>query len=208
MDHKPLALRLMNVVNRQLLQTFPSDAGSRCMYGAYALAALFREASYEATVVGGDFAIFIPSHDNSSAAFHGFGGSEVVGTLSHYWVESGKHIVDPSPLLLHMTTTQHLANRPVVYWPLSEPFPRYLRYIPKMKISHDAEFSTVPQQCDAATLFTNKCRQRLTTQRGVMTKSFSVLDGKEYIFRTKKPDTWTKAAKQYETNTSYGEPPL
>ena len=120
------------------------------MYGAYALAHLLQEMDFEACVVGGDFAIFVPTQDGRSAAFHGFGGSSEPGTASHYWVETGGRLIDASTLSLHTTTNQNIVRLPIVYWPISESFPRYLRYSGKMRALKDAEYSTIAEQCETA----------------------------------------------------------
>ena len=176
------------------------------MYGAYALAHLLRERDFGATVVGGDFAIFVPTRDGKSAAFHGFGGSNEPGTASHYWVESDGRIVDASTLLLHRTTDQLIVRLPVVYWPVGQTLPRYLRYAERMRAHEDAEFSTVLEQRETAAAVVDGCRRRLSG-RALPTKQ-EVLDGPKYIFRSKAKNAWSKAAVEYETNTSYGSPPI
>jgi hypothetical protein len=176
------------------------------MYGAFAVAHLLRERGCEATVVGGDFAIFAPTRDGKSAAFHGFGGSSDPGTASHYWVESCDRVVDASTLLLHKTTDQVIVQLPVVYWPLADALPRYIRYNEKLRVHKDAEFSTVLEQREMAATVVDACRLRLS-KTSVLSKP-AVLDGPGYVSRAKAKDAWANAAAEFEANLSYGPPPF
>ncbi len=206
MDHRRYSIKASLVVHRELRKRFPENAGQRCMYGAFALAHLLREMDFEATVVGGDFAIFVPARDGRSAAFHGFGGSNEPGTASHYWVESCGRVVDASTLFLHTTTDQDIVRLPVIYWPISQELPRYLRYSAIMRADKGAEFSTVLEQREKAAAVVDGCLRRLSG-RALPSKQ-EVLDGPKYVFRTKAENAWSKAAVEYETNTSYGSPPI
>jgi len=176
MEHRPLAIKAMRVIDRGIRRVFPEDAGKRCMYGAYALAALLRDAQYPAIIVGGDFLVFTPSRDGQSAGLQGFGGSTTVGTASHYWVESEKRLVDPSPMMLPPTTSTQIVKPPAIYWPLDTPFPRYLRYVAKMRVSPDAVFSRVPEQCSKAEAIVEEFRQQMQETRTSMITKLSVLD--------------------------------
>ncbi len=137
----------MLTVHRELIKRFPSDAGRSCMYGAFALAELPRDHSFEAIVAAGDFAIFTPARNGGSVAFHGFRGSTELGTESHYCVESEGRIIDVSPFLLQSTTQTQIVQPPAIYWLANEPLPRYLRYVTRMRVSKKAAFSAVPEQC-------------------------------------------------------------
>ena len=170
------------------------------------MAHLLQEMDFEACVVGGDFAIFVPTQDGRSAAFHGFGGSSEPGTASHYWVETGGRLIDASTLSLHTTTNQNIVRLPIVYWPISESFPRYLRYSGKMRALKDAEFSTIAEQCETASAVVDGCRRRLSGT--ALPSKAEVLDGPKYVFRNRAKSAWSKAAREYETNTGYGSPPF
>lgn len=176
------------------------------MYGAYALAHLLRERDFGATVVGGDFAIFVPARDGKSAAFHGFGGSNEPGTASHYWVESDGRIIDASTLLLHRTTDQLIVRLPVVYWPVGQTLPRYLRYAERMRAHEDAEFSTVLEQRETAEAVVEGCRRRLMNRSAYHKPE--VLDGPDYVIRTRAKNAWAKAAAEFDANLDYGPPPI
>lgn len=198
----------MRTIDRELRKRFPDNAGRRCMYGAFALAHLLRDATFEATVIGGDFAIFVPTRDGKSAAFHGFGGSTKLGTTSHYWVESEGRLLDASTLLLHTTTLQNIVRLPVVYWPVSKSLPRYIRYDKKMRAYAGAEFSTIPEQRETATAVVEECRRRMKVGSRTVTTKLEVLDGPEFVFRARARNSWAKAAADFETNTRYGPPPF
>lgn len=206
LNHRNLSIKIALAVNRELIKRFPENAGQRCMYSAYALAHLLREQDREATVVGGDFAIFAPARDGKSAAFHGFGGADEPGTASHYWVESEDRLVDASTLLLHQTTNQAIVRLPIVYWPIIRKLPRYIRYVETMRAHRDAEFSTISEQRETAEAVIDGSRRRLSN-KGMQTKS-DVLDGPEYIVRAKAKSAWAKAAAEYEANSRYGQPPF
>lgn len=206
LNHRNQSIKTALAVNRELIKRFPKNAGQRCMYSAYALAHLLREQDREATVLGGNFAIFAPSRDGKSAAFHGFGGSDEPGTASHYWVESEGRLIDASTLLLHQTTDQAIVRLPIVYWPMIKKLPRYVRYAETMRAHRDAEFSTISEQRETAEAVIDGSRRRLSN-KGIQTKS-DVLDGPEYIVRAKAKSAWAKAAAEYEANLSYGQPPF
>lgn len=206
LNHRNLSIKIALVANRELQSRFPENAGQRCMYGAFALAHLLRERGFEATVVGGDFTIFAPTRDGRSAAFHGFRGSSEPGTASHYWVESADRVVDASTLLLHKTTDQNIVRLPVVYWPLAEAFPRYIRYKERMRARKDAEFSTVLEQREMAATVVDACRRRLS--KASMLSKPAILDGPGYVFGAKAKDSWANAAAAFEADLSYGPPPF
>ena len=178
------------------------------MYGAYALAALLRDAQYPATIVGGDFLVFTPTVDGQSAGLHGFGGSTTVGTASHYWVESEKRLVDPSPMMLPLTTSTQIIKPPAIYWPLDTPFPRYIRYVARMRMSPAASFSLVPEQCSKADAIVEEFRQQMHGTRTPVITKFPVLDGPDYIRRYGAKDKWAHAAARFEDTPSFGEPPF
>lgn len=206
MNHRNLSIRIALAAHRELKKRFPENAGQRCMYGAYAVAHLLREQDFGATVVGGDFAMFVPARDGRSAAFHGFGGSNEPGTASHYWVESDGRLIDASTLLLHKTTDQTIVRLPIIYWPVEQPLPRYIRYAEAMRAHRDAEFSTVLDQRETAEAVVEGCRRRLSN-RSAHSKP-EILDGPEYVFRAKARNTWSKAAAEFDANLSYGPPPF
>lgn len=176
------------------------------MYGAHALANLLREQGCEATVVGGDFAIFVPSRDGQSAAFHGFGGSNDPGAASHYWVESDGRLVDASTLMLHRTTDQAIVRLPIVYWPVEQKLPRYIRYAEAMRAHRDAEFSTILEQRETAEAVIEGGRRRFSKK--VAHSKPEILDGPNFVFGANAKSSWAKAAAKYEVNLSYGPPPF
>lgn len=208
MKHRPLSVRAMTSVDRALRRAFPDDAGQRCMYAAYALAALLRDAGYQAIVVGGDFLAFVPNRDGLEAAFHGFGGGVDAGTASHYWVESENRLLDTGPLLLPQTAAKPIETPPAVYWPLEADLPRYLRYNPRMRMAPDAVFSTIREQCEKAENLIDDCRRRMRTAKGTGPTKLALLDGPNYTRLNARSDAWASAAWRYENSPQFGDPPF
>lgn len=143
---------------------------------------------------------FVPARDRKSAAFHGLGGFKESGTTFHYWVESDGRLIDASTLLLHKTTDQSIVRLPVVYWPVEQPLPRYIRYAEAMRAHRDAEFSTVLEQRKTAEAVVEGSRRRLSN-RSVHSKP-EILDGPSYVVGTKAKNPWAKAAAEFDANLS------
>lgn len=205
MEHKPYSVRAMFAVHREIVNRFPDDAGKRCMYGAFALTALLREHGFNARVAAGDFVIFTPSFDGRSAGFHGFAGTLDSGNEAHYWVESEGRIIDSSPLLLHTTTETKIVQPPLIYWPIEDTLPRYLRYNTKTILSDDAKFSPIAEQCATAEMVIQGSRRRM---KRLLVKKLKILDGPNFIRSANVSDKWSLAAARFEDEKYLGEPPI
>lgn len=137
MDHSAYE-RILAVVDAALRATFPDDFDARCMYAAFGVRDMLREAGQPAEILAGDFLCFSVSKDGQEALMEGF-GAHATTPPSHFWVEAAGRRLDLGPSYLPRRSRLDAAAIPPLNWGLSEPLPVYLRYRERQRWHPDVE---------------------------------------------------------------------
>lgn len=132
--------RSLATVDAALRATFPDDYDARCMYAAFGIRDLLREAGLSAEIVAGNFLCFSVSKDGREATMEGF-GTQAATKPSHFWVEAAGRRLDLGPSYLPRRSRLDAAAIPPLNWGLSAPIPHYLRYQELQRWHPDVELS-------------------------------------------------------------------
>lgn len=188
--------RQVSVVDSALRAMFPQDYDKRCMYAAFGLRVLLREAGVNAKIIGGDFVAFVVARTEKRAGMEGFGFGEEYP--SHYWVETEDTLVDLGPHYLPRASSYPAAKMPIVTWRTDEPLPLYLRYRTRIRYGPDVELASdaaiTARMCD----FLEQCANCKNARLGQPKLPSWVLTGtSSLVSAAERGDVWARNAMRF-----------
>lgn len=189
--------RVLAVVEACLCETFPDDFYRRCAFSAYGVRALLRDAGMDAVLVGGQFAAFVMTPDESRMAVQGFkSGSE---PHPHYWVEAEDRLIDLGPHLLPFGSEYPIVAMPAFAWDVSAPLPTAVRYRARQQFPADSRMSIDPKLCAQADAFVADCRARIAdSQHAPVLPTWVASSYASLIAAIERQDPWACGAKRFE----------
>ena len=164
MKFDSILIRVLYIVDRITRTEFPIDFDRRCIYSAYGVLSLLRDAGVSANIVGGDFLAFVVAKNGQKAGMQGFGSK--IGELSHFWVDAGGSIIDLGPRYLPKGSSFPAAPMPIAAWQVGQQLPTYLRYKPLRTYREGMEVLSDGAHKARRDLFVRLCRERYNAQRG------------------------------------------
>lgn len=188
---------VLGVVEACLLETFPDDFYRRCAFSAFGIRALLRDAGADPVVVGGHFAAFVMTPDQSRQALQGFkAGRE---PHPHYWVEACDRLIDLGPHLLAFGSDYPIVAMPALAWDMSAPLPAAFRYRARQRYPGDSPMSLDPDLCHQADAFVAKCRALMADpDRAPRLQCWVVGNYASLLAAVQRGDAWASGAKRFE----------
>lgn len=191
-------VRSIFVVDRTLRSMFPKDYYKRCMYVAFGISELLRNAGINAQIRGGDFLALVVAKKQQKLQMHGFGRSGSADP-SHYWVETSSTLIDLGPHYLPKGSSFSASAMPVIAWNTSTPLLRCLHY--NCRITYDPEVmllasASILERMDE---FLDRCNARYKAQKSQPNlRSWLLTDKSSLISSAERGDAWSLAAVRFE----------
>lgn len=189
--------RVLAVVEARLRESFPDDFHRRCAFSAFAIRALLRDQGIDAVLVGGKFATFVMTPDQSRMAVQGFrSGKE---PHPHYWVEADDRLIDLAPHLLPFGSEYPIVPMPALAWNMNAPLPMAFRYKARQRYRPDSAMSTDPKLCARADAFVQECRVLIGDTDGApILPTWIVSSYAALMAAVDRGDPWACGAKRFE----------
>lgn len=193
MNKLSLITRIYGVVDRNLKRKFPDDYDRRCMYAAFGVFELLKDAGIISHVIGGDFLAFVVAANGQRAGLQGFGAAD--NETSHFWVECDDAILDLGPHYLPRGSSFLASKLPFIAWQPASQLPRYLRYRVGIRYDPKVQLAWTPEINQRMETFIADCRARYAVQKGQPSLSSWILtDQRSLVDAAKRGDAWANSA--------------